>query len=130
MGFSGSPDGLDRIAVGRIGEDIAAEYLIANGYEIIGRNVTIAGGEIDILATDGRVTAVVEVKTRTMEDVFRPRDALTWTKAKQLKKLAQALLSRNKELLKRPVRFDLIEVVFDQKKMEAERVDHHKRYFD
>lgn len=130
MGYPEQQDGLSRIEIGRIGEDLAAEYLISAGYEIIGRNVTIAGGEIDILATDGRVTAVVEVKTRTTDDVFRPRDALTWTKAKQLKKLAQALLSRNRELLKRPVRFDLIEVVLDQRNHSAERVDHHKRYFD
>ncbi|MCX6723326.1 MAG: YraN family protein, partial [Candidatus Staskawiczbacteria bacterium] len=36
--------------VGDKGEDLACEYLVKNGYKILGRNYRITFGEIDIIA--------------------------------------------------------------------------------
>ena len=38
--------------LGRLGEDVAARYLVSRGYEIIARNWTCQAGEADIIARD------------------------------------------------------------------------------
>ena len=49
---------------GRAGEDAAAALLESHGYRIVGRNVRLPGGEIDIIARDGDTVVFVEVKAR------------------------------------------------------------------
>jgi putative endonuclease len=51
--------------LGRYGEDTATRFLETLGYVIIGRNVRVPGGEIDLICKDGNVIVFVEVKTRT-----------------------------------------------------------------
>lgn len=51
--------------LGRVGEDVAASFLEAEGYEILSRNWRCPRGEIDLVARDPEgTTALVEVKTR------------------------------------------------------------------
>ena len=52
--------------VGKLGEDLATEYLRKKGYKIIERNFRKGYGELDIIATDSNVLVCVEVKTRTV----------------------------------------------------------------
>ena len=49
-------------ALGALGEDRAAQYLQSIGYTIIERNKRYKLGEIDIVARDGDVFVLVEVK--------------------------------------------------------------------
>lgn len=49
---------------GHAAEWIAAAWLMAKGYQILGFRLKGRGGEIDLLARRGRVLAVVEVKRR------------------------------------------------------------------
>ncbi len=51
--------------VGQWGEQAAADYLSAKGYEIMARNVRTPYGEIDLIARKDGFTIFVEVKTRT-----------------------------------------------------------------
>ena len=68
--------GLERAAVGRRGEDLAARYLSDHGWQIVDRNWrpgTGLRGELDLVALEPAGTAgegppalvVIEVKTRT-----------------------------------------------------------------
>lgn len=50
--------------LGAFGERVAEQHLIANGLAILGRNIRLKAGEIDILARDGDDLAFVEVRTR------------------------------------------------------------------
>jgi putative endonuclease len=58
---------MNKDTTGKIGEKLAAEYLINQGYKIIGRNVKVARKEIDIIAEDDFSLVIVEVKTRNMK---------------------------------------------------------------
>ena len=51
--------------LGRLGEDVAARYLVSRGYEIIARNWTCQAGEADIIARDDDILVFAEVKTRS-----------------------------------------------------------------
>lgn len=51
--------------IGRIGEDIAADFLQRNGYRVIERNLHVSRNELDIIAEDSEYLVFVEVKTRS-----------------------------------------------------------------
>lgn len=53
-----------RIALGRWGELIAAEYLVEKGYTIVTTNYRTPDGEIDLVVTKDTEMVFVEVKTR------------------------------------------------------------------
>ena len=53
-----------RRALGQRGEAMAAEYLTRLGYRIWERNVTVASGELDLVALEGRTLCFVEVRLR------------------------------------------------------------------
>lgn len=54
--------------VGKLGEDVAVDYLLGQGYRIITTNWRCRYGEIDIVAHDGREVVFIEVKTSRRAD--------------------------------------------------------------
>ncbi|MGD0052745.1 MAG: YraN family protein [Vulcanimicrobiaceae bacterium] len=55
---------MNRAQLGRTGESAAVALLEAQGYRILGRNVRLPAGEIDVIAREGDVVVFVEVKAR------------------------------------------------------------------
>ena len=98
-------------SIGDIGEDYVCEYLKDLGYDILHRNFTIRGGEIDIVAIRGKELACVEVKTRKVGSKFDGEAAITYTKKQRLIKTARAYL--HKYQLKAFCRFDVAVVHHD-----------------
>lgn len=74
--------------LGRHGEDIAARHLHTAGLTILDRNWRCELGEIDIVARDGDVVVVCEVKTRSGASHGAPLEAVTWHKRARLRQLA------------------------------------------
>jgi putative endonuclease len=64
-------------AVGRWGEQAAADYLVERGYEIVARNIRTPYGEIDLVARKDDITIFVEVKARTTKAYGPPEVAVT-----------------------------------------------------
>ena len=54
----------DRLSRGKLGEDITADYLCKNDFEVVARNYHSRYGEIDIIAKNSDFIAFVEVKAR------------------------------------------------------------------
>lgn len=77
-------------ALGQRGEALAVNYLEETGLRVIDRNWRCADGEIDIVAIDGHVLVVVEVKTRTSLAYGHPFEAITEAKLQRLQRLAGA----------------------------------------
>lgn len=63
--------------IGNTGENAVCDFLMRNGYEIIKRNFTIKGGEIDIIALKEKTVAFVEVKTRKPNALVDGESAIT-----------------------------------------------------
>jgi putative endonuclease len=96
--------------LGRAGENLAARFLEAKGWRIVGRNVRCGrAGEIDIVAARGGVLAFVEVKTRTSGRFGSPAEAVTWRKQARIRAMARDYLSRFRPRAD-AIRFDVIEV--------------------
>ena len=81
---------MDKHAVGREGENIAAAYLKKEKYCILARNWHIRYGEIDIIAEKYGVIYFVEVKAASNCQYARPGDKVNARKRKQIAKAAQA----------------------------------------
>ena len=73
------------LLLGQIGEELAANWLMKNGFRIFHRNwKSRYGYELDIVAFKDNLLHIVEVKTRT-DDAFREvRSALTREKVRRL----------------------------------------------
>lgn len=100
-------------AVGRYGEQLAAETLRAAGLEILARNWRCSAGELDIVARDGAVLVFVEVKTRSSLAFGDPGEAVHAAKAAQLRRLALCWLAEHRERapFAAELRFDVVSVV-------------------
>jgi putative endonuclease len=97
-------------ALGRYGEDVAAQHLSQAGMAILERNWRCRDGEIDIVARDGDVLVVCEVKTRSGTGFGTPLEAVTRVKAARLRRLA-ALWLAERRLNVPAVRFDVVGIV-------------------
>jgi len=95
---------------GKLGEEIAANYLEGKGYEIVERNWRNTHKEIDIIAKDGGTLVMVEVKTRQTDEYGNPDIAVTKKKQRLLIVAANAYLFKNK--LDVETRFDIISIIF------------------
>lgn len=93
------------------GEDIAAHYLIDNGYTILQRNFRAGRlGEIDIIARESEFLCFVEVKARSNVDFGMPSESVNKKKQQKLLRLAYIYLSMT-NLSDSNVRFDIVEVI-------------------
>ncbi len=86
------------INTGKIGEDLAAEFLKNKGYKILSRNFRIRGGEIDIVAMDSDVVVFIEVKTRTSHAFGLPEEAVNYYKIKFIERAAKFFRLKHQNL--------------------------------
>ena len=75
--------------VGQYGERVAVRFLVERGFVILERNWRCRFGELDIIAQDGRVLVVCEVKTRSSTAYGDPAEAVIGIKAVRLRRLAE-----------------------------------------
>ena len=95
--------------LGKKGEQLAVDYLLQNGYDIVERNYRFDKAEVDIIAKIKDTLAIVEVKTRSTTDFGNPQD---FVKPKQIQRLVKAVdeyVTVNN--LDVEVRFDIIAIV-------------------
>jgi putative endonuclease len=102
---------LDRISLGKSGEDLACRELARLGYAILARRYRTRYGEIDIVARDGPTVVFVEVKARTGQRFGEPAEAVTLDKQTRIAAMAQDYLARRR-LDHVPCRFDVVAVTF------------------
>lgn len=96
--------------IGQEGENIAADWLASHGYTIVARNYRKRFGEVDIIARQDGYLVFIEVKTRASNQYGSPFEAVTVKKQRQLLKIANDYLMRNK-LLDALCRFDVVAVM-------------------
>jgi putative endonuclease len=94
--------------LGKLGEELAAEYLQKNGYAILETNWVFQKAEIDILALKNNTLAVIEVKTRSSIEFGLPQDFVKPKKIQLLVKAVHAYVTEND--LDLDVRFDIIAI--------------------
>lgn len=97
-------------ALGRYGEDVAARHLEQDGLVVLERNWRCEIGEIDIVAREGDVLVVCEVKTRSSLRHGSPFEAITERKLHRLERLGMAWM-RVRGMRPRSMRVDIVSVL-------------------
>ncbi len=117
----------DHNDLGKLGEELAVEFLEKNGYSILETNWTFQKAEVDIIAKKDTILAVVEVKTRSSNDFGPPQD---FVKPKKIQLLVKAIneyvISNDLEV---EVRFDIIALNREGKGFKIEHLEDAFYYF-
>jgi putative endonuclease len=117
--------GLDRLAkrrnmdtepahlrAGIAGEDAAFFYLRRKGYTVAARRWSAGNvpGDVDLIAWQGSLLCIIEVKTRTAHDMTPAETAVDGHKRHVLRRLARAYIRHLPRSEPPQVRFDVISV--------------------
>ena len=114
--------------LGHKGEEIATNYLIKNGYQILEKNWRFKKAEIDIIAKKNSTIIAVEVKTRTSNYFGNPQDFVNKKKIKLLvEAMDQYILSKNLDV---EVRFDIIAIIENKNQTKIEHLEDAFLYFN
>ncbi|HLM56542.1 MAG TPA: YraN family protein [Pyrinomonadaceae bacterium] len=115
-----SPTTAPHLALGRKGEELAADFLRGLGYRLVGANFKLNVGrnlrgalvqaEIDLVAYEGATLCFVEVKTRASDWFAAPEANVDLRKQRQITRAARAY-RRSFGLAGAPHRFDVVSVI-------------------
>lgn len=104
---------------GQQGEQLAAQYLRErHGYRILTTNYRCSNGEVDLIAFDGRSLVFVEVKTRSSGNALDALEAVDWNKRCRIRAAAQHFLAHWPLPEVSEVRFDVLVVSGEAKRVE------------
>jgi len=104
------------IRIGKLGEDLAVDFLLSRGYKILDRNYWKPYGEIDIVALKQNSIHFVEVKTVSRDpdvnrgtfDEYEPEDNMHRYKQERLRRVIETYLAQNNKNDERDWFIDLI----------------------
>jgi putative endonuclease len=127
---------MTRKQIGRLGEQIACNFLRKKGYQILDRNFLFKipknpqFGEIDIVAKRGNVFHFVEVKTlidsgRELDSAISPEQKVDFKKKRKILKTVELWLLNKKIPFETPWQIDIISVKIDLNSKKA-KVSHFK----
>ena len=113
------------LKTGKIGEEIAKEFLKRKGYRILEQNIKSKFGEIDLVCQKGKELIIVEVRTKIGDRFGTPEESLTKKKLRKIWLNAQSYV--NKINWQGPVRIDVICIVLlSLSKQLPERLEHYQ----
>ena len=113
--------------LGKKGEQLAIDFLLDKGYDIVERNYRFDKAEVDIIAKKNQTLAIIEVKTRSTSDFGDPQDFL---KPKQIKRIVKAIdeyVLVNK--MNFEIRFDIIAIVKENQGYSIEHLENAFYHF-
>ena len=113
--------------LGKLGEELAVDFLEKNGYEILETNWVFDKAEIDIIAQKDNILAVVEVKTRSSVDFGLPQEFVKPKKIQLLLKAVNEYVIQND--LDVEVRFDIIAIHKEKTDFVIEHIEEAFYYF-
>lgn len=100
------------LLVGIEGEDAVYFYLRRKGYMVVARRWTSGHlrGDVDLIAWDGPLLCLIEVKTRTAHDLAPAEARVDSRKRHMLRRLAHQYLRQLPQEIPPQVRFDVVSV--------------------
>jgi len=104
---------MNKREVGSFYEQKAADYLKANGYQIIAKNFHCKVGEIDLIAKADGYLCFIEVKYRSDDRKGNPAEAITPTKIRRITRTAEYYMLTQGIMQDTPCRFDAVIILED-----------------
>ena len=101
---------MDRRQSGVLAENSACAFLESQGFTIVTRNFLRRIGELDVVARDGELLVIAEVRTRSSDHYGGAAASIGPSKQRRIAATAALLLQQHRELRNCRVRFDVIVV--------------------
>ena len=98
---------------GILGEQIATNFLIKKGFQILEKNYRVGRHEIDIIAKKENLVVFVEVKLRKNENFGFPEAQVNHKKEEHIRNVADYFLEQNPQFFE--IRFDIISIILEPK---------------
>jgi putative endonuclease len=92
-----------------VGEDLAFDFLLHSGFEILATNWRSGRSELDIVALHQGILIFIEVKTRTTDK--QPERSVTYKKQKKMVSAASRFIESINWI--GDIRFDIIAIIHD-----------------
>ena len=99
----------DKIKTGLRGENLAADFLERQGYEVMRRNYRYKRAEIDLIVRTPHLLIFVEVKTRSGVQYGEPEQFVNSRKLEKMAEAAQQFMEE--QHWQGNIRFDIIAIV-------------------
>lgn len=99
------------ISLGKLGERLAAEYLLEKKFDILHQNWRFKHWEIDIIAEKENTLHFVEVKTRRNKNFGYPEEAITQKKLLFLTEAATEFQYQNPKW--EFIQFDILSIILN-----------------
>ena len=99
-----------RREIGDRAENIAAAFLVAQGFEIVARNFLRRVGELDVVARADDLLVIAEVRTRADDRFGGAAASISHSKQRRIALTAALFLDQHPELRHCRVRFDVLVV--------------------
>lgn len=112
-----------RRALGRAGEEAAADFLRRRGFELVARNYHTPFGELDVVAEKDGALVFAEVKTARAGASVDPRSQFTPRKVTRIYKAALYFLDKERPAQEPDFRFDFLVAV---RKKGAYEIEHYE----
>ncbi len=104
----------NRKQIGKLGEQLAVQFLLQKDWRIVAENWRNRHGELDLVAQDGHVLVFLEVRTRRAAAHFGTAlESVDARKQQQVRATARFYLQAN-GLWDMPIRFDVIGITLDE----------------
>jgi putative endonuclease len=100
----------DKASLGRLGEDLAYNYLKKKRFNIVDRNFRCPKGEIDLIARKDKAFRFIEVKYRRTPHFGLPQESVVKKKQKRVRNAAVWWLMNRHLPLDSEIHFDVIAI--------------------
>ena len=98
----------DRAAIGLAAENVAERFLQDHGLRILLRNYRRRFGELDIVALEGEILVIVEVRSRASDEFGGAAASVDGWKQRKIVRAARLLLQERHDLARLRARFDVV----------------------
>lgn len=104
-----------RQELGKKGEDVALEYLLQQGMQLLERNWRIGHKEIDLIMLDGAFIRFVEVRSREYPSLIDPYESIGPAKRRTILSAARGYLAGKGRRISggREAAFDVVSILFN-----------------
>ena len=99
--------------VGTLGETLAGDYFIKNGYKLIHKNWRKGHWELDLIVSKNNILHFIEVKTKTSDKYGYPEDEVTVSKFRYLTSAAEEYVYENPNWKR--IQFDILAITLEPK---------------
>lgn len=114
--------------IGDKGEKYALNYLKKHKYKILETNYYARVGEIDIIAESKEKISFVEVKTRHLNSISEPYEAVDFRKQRRIIKTAMMYLAKIET--DKFCSFDICEVIVDSQTLKLLSINYIENAFE